>query len=190
MKLLKLFLFSAVFFAASSSLFAQKPIMVFVWPEVNSNDGENRVSSLLWEYYKSELATHARLKLTETEATDETRKAFAVVGTPDAASIVKICEKTKADILCAVSLRRLSDGYEITIKIFDAQGKLKQEIKRKFTALQETDFISVLAAQETAVAIRGENPVDVINKEREKTLLLELQRSEDSKKKKAAKSDK
>ena len=187
MKLLKRILFSVLLLGAVS-LFAQKPAMVTVWPAVGGSDSDNRISSLLWEYYKSELATHAKVKLTAQEVVDEERKAVLPTEPLTESVVSKICKDTKADFLCAVALAHGDDNlFHLTIRVFTADGKLKKEILRDFKAIRESDFISVVAAQETAVAIRGENPADVINKAREKTLLAELERSDETQRKKAGK---
>lgn len=187
MKLLNPLLFSALFLC-TASLFAQKPFSVTVWPSVSGSDSDNRISSLLWEYYKSELATHAKVRLTEQEVVDEERKVVSPNESLTESTVSKICKDTKADFLCAVSLVHGGDNlYHLTIRVFTADGKLKKEIKRDFKAIRESDFISVVAAQDTATAIRGENPADVINKAREKSLLAELERSDESARRKAEK---
>ena len=188
MKLLKQILFS-VLFLCTVSLFAQKPIMVTVWPSVSGSDSDNRIASLLWEYYKSELATHAKLKLTVPEVVDEERKAVSPSQPLTEEIVSKICKDTKADVLCALALSHTgnNDQFRLQIRVFTADGKLKKEIQRDFKAIRESDFISVVAAQDTAVAIRGENPADVINRAREKTILAELERSDETQRKKAEK---
>ena len=184
MKLLKQIFFS-VLFLCTVSLFAQKPIMVAVWPSVSGSDSDNRIASLLWEYYKSELATHAKLKLVVPEVVDEERKVVSPSQPLAEENVSKICKDTGADVLCAVALSHGSDNlFHLQIRVFTADGKLKKEIARDFKAIRESDFISVVAAQDTAIAIRGENPADVINKAREKTLLAELERSDESQRKK------
>ena len=188
MKLLKRILFSALFLC-TVSLWAQKPIMVTVWPAVSGSDSDNRVASLLWEYYKSELATHAKLRLTVPEVVDEERKVVSPSEKLTEQVVSKICKDTKADILCAVALSHTGteNRFRLQVRVFTADGKLKKEITRDFKAIRESDFISVVAAQDTALAIRGENPADVINRAREKTLLAELERSDETQRKKAEK---
>ena len=187
MKLLKQILFS-VLFLCTVSLFAQKPIMVTVWPSVSGSDADNRVASLLWEYYKSELATHAKLKLTVPEVVDEERKVVSPSEQLTEQTVSKICKDTGSDVLCSLALSHGSDNlFHLKILVYTADGKLKKEIARDFKAIRESDFISVVAAQDTAIAIRGENPADVINRAREKTLLAELERSDETQRKKAEK---
>lgn len=187
MKLLKQILFS-VLFLCTVSLFAQKPIMVTVWPATSGSDSDNRVASLLWEYYKSELATHAKLALTEPEVVDEERKVVSPSEKLTEKVVSKICKDTKSDILCAVALSHVgNDKYHFQIRVFTADGKLKKELARDFKAIRESDLVSVIAAQDTAIAIRGENPADVINKAREKSLIAELERSDENQRKKAEK---
>lgn len=187
MKLLKQILFSALFLC-TVSLFAQKPIMVIVWPSVSGSDSDNRVASLLWEYYKSELATHAKLKLVEPEVVDEERKAVLPSEKLTEKVVSRICRDTKTDVLCAVALSHGNDNlFHLQVRVFTADGKLKKEFTRDFKAIRESDLVSVMAAQDTAIAIRGENPADVINRAREKTLVAELERSDEAQKKKVEK---
>ena len=187
MKLLKQILFSALFLC-TVSLFAQKPIMVIVWPSVSGSDSDNRIASLLWEYYKSELATHAKLRLVEPEVVDEERKVVPPSEKLTEKVVSKICKDTKTDVLCAVALTHGNDNlFHFNIRVFTADGKLKKEITRDFKAIRESDLVSVIAAQDTAVAIRGENPADVINRAREKTLIAELERSDETQRKRAEK---
>lgn len=187
MKRLKQLFFTALFLG-TVSLFAQKPFAVTVWPAAGGSDSDNRISSLLWEYYKSELATHAKVKLIPQEVVDEERKVVSPGEKLTESVVARICKDTKADFLCAVGLAHGDDNlFHLTIRVFTADGKLKKEIAREFKAVRESDFISVVAAQDTAIAIRGENPADVINKARERSLLAELERSEETQRKKAEK---
>ena len=187
MRQLKQILFS-VLFLCTVSLFAQKPIVVTVWPAASGSDADNRIASLLWEYYKSELATHAKLKLTEPDVVDEARKKVSPAEKLTEEVVSKICKDTGADILCGVALSHGGENqYHLQVRVFTADGKLKKEFSREFKAIRESDLISVVAAQDTAIAIRGENPADVINRAREKTLLAELERSDETQRKKAEK---
>ena len=94
---------------------------------------------------------------------------------------------TNSNVLCAVGLNIVKQKFEIQIKLFDKNGKALNTIKKTFSTIKESDLISVQIARETAVAIRGISPVDVIQNEREKRLqqeLLEAEKEEKAKKKK------
>ncbi len=170
------FCFAALF--AASVLFAQKPNLVIVWPEPGSNDTENRIASLVWEYYKSELATHSGLKVLSADVLAKAKESLKLKGILAPAQIKKLTGKTESDTFCAVSLGKgKKQRFMITVKVYTADGKLKSTLTREFNTIEESDFVTVAAARETAVAIRGNSDVDTVNMEREKRLLKELQDS-------------
>ena len=70
---------------------------------------------------------------------------------------------------------RKGKKFEVIIKIFDAAGKHKKTINRAFETIKESDLLSVQSARDTAVAIRGVSPVDVVHNEREIRLKKELE---------------
>lgn len=181
---MKTFKFAAVFAVlfAVCVLHAQKPLMIAVWAEPNVNDKENRVASLIWEYYKSELATHSGLQVLSADVFAAAREKTIpmTVVKPDAKQIKAFCDASSSDVFCSVSLQTLKDRkMQITVGIYDKQGNLKKTVARQFNAIKESDFISVSAARDTAVAIRGDSPVDIVNLEREKRLLQELKDKEE-----------
>ena len=186
MKSVKFAAFFAVLFAVCV-LHAQKPLMVAVWAEPNVNDKENRIASLIWEYYKSELATHSGLQVLSTDVFAAAREKTIplTVVKPDAKQIKAFCDTSSADVFCSVALQTLKDRkMQIAVGIYDNQGNLKKTVTRTFNAIKESDFISVSVARDTAVAIRGDSPVDIVNLEREKRLLQELKDKEEEDKQK------
>jgi len=181
MKKIKIAAVFAVLFAVCL-LHAQKPLMVAVWAEPNVNDKENRVASLIWEYYKSELATHSGLQVLAADAFSAAREKTIprTVVKPDQKQIKDFCAQANADIFCSVALQTLKDRkMQITVKVYDRNGKLITTVARTFNAIKESDFISVSVARDTAVAIRGDSAVDIVNLEREKRLLQELKDKEE-----------
>ena len=168
------------------SIYAQKPLSVLVWGAPSAQDSANRVSSLVLEYFKSELATHSGLKLVGADQMAEALKKYSVgKATPAAAKIQQICKLTQSNIFCAVYLKMNGQKFFVEIKLFDANGKATKTIKKTFSSIKESDLVSVQIARDTAVAIRGISPVDVIHNEREKRLqqeLLEAEKADNAKK--------
>ena len=177
------------FFAAVSA-YAQKPVNVAVWKDISApalkTDRDASINNLLWEYFKSELASHAGLKVVQNDALSkrmaesdfEAGKAF----TP--AQIKDICSKAGADIFAAISVRRNSldsadgkEGYKLTanVVLYNADGTEKAKLKRMFGNVRQSELTSVILARDAALAIRGESAVDDINLQREKRLVQELQ---------------
>lgn len=181
----KLLVFLAAAFAVCS-VYAQKPLSVLVWGAPNAQDSANRVSSLVLEYFKSELATHSGLKLVGADEMAEALKKYPVgqAKAPAADRIRQACKLTKSNIFCAVSLKMTGQKFHVEIKLFNAQGKATKTIKKTFSSIKESDLISVQIARETAIAIRGVSPVDVIHNEREKRLQQELIEAEKAEKEK------
>ncbi len=175
MNMKKLFVFLTAAFAICT-VYAQKPTSVLVWAEP-CRDTENRISSLLVEYYKSELATHSGLVLVSAAQMEQAMKKLKHpgAGTPDAKAIQSYCKETDSSVFCSVSLVRKGKKFEVIIKIFDAAGKHKKTINRAFETIKESDLLSVQSARDTAVAIRGVSPVDVVHNEREIRLKKELE---------------
>ena len=169
------------------SIYAQKPMSVLVWGAPSAQDSANRVSSLVLEYFKSELATHSGLKLVGADEMAAAVKKYSVgKATPAAAKIQQICKLTQSNIFCAVYLKMNGQKFFVEIKLFDANGKATKTIKKTFSSIKESDLVSVQIARDTAVAIRGISPVDVIHNEREKRLqqeLIEAEKAEKAKKK-------
>ncbi|MBR2427150.1 MAG: hypothetical protein IKB16_10480 [Lentisphaeria bacterium] len=170
------------------AVYAQKPLTVLVWGAPCAQDSANRVSSLVLEYFKSELATHSGLKLVNPDELAEALKKYSPgkTNSPAKARIQQICKLTKSNVFCAVALTIMKQKFYIEIKLFDANGKLLNTVKKTFETIKESDLVSVQIARDTAVAIRGISPVDVIHNEREKRLqqeLLEAEKAEKEKKK-------
>lgn len=184
----KILLFFVAMFTVCA-VYAQKPLTVLVWGAPCAQDSANRVSSLVLEYFKSELATHSGLRLVNPDQLAEALKKYSLgkTNSPAKAKIQQICKLTNSNVLCAVGLNIVKQKFEIQIKLFDKNGKALNTIKKTFSTIKESDLISVQIARETAVAIRGISPVDVIQNEREKRLqqeLLEAEKEEKAKKKK------
>lgn len=158
-------------------LFAEKPISVAFWDEPTVSEADGRVASLVWEYYKSELATHSRLKLI---SSTEMLKVKEGLKTPptiiNATSAKMLCKAANADVVCAGSIIRSDDKYTITVNIFDKDGNSVGSVKEDFKATHEADLVTFRLARATAIKIRGENPVDYINAERELRLESEIAR--------------
>lgn len=183
----KLLVFLAAAFAVCS-VYAQKPLSVLVWGAPSAQDSANRVSSLVLEYFKSELATHSGLKLVGADELAAAAKKYSLGRSkaPASAKIKQICKLTKSNIFCAVSLQMTGQKFLVEIRLFDANGKATKTIKKSFASIKESDLISVQIARDTAVAIRGVSPVDVIHNEREKRLqqeLIDAEKEEKEKKK-------
>lgn len=159
-----------VFFAMLSAftLCAQKPITVAVFPgpDVRSaRDGsDDRIKSLVNEYFKSELATHSRIKIAASEKIEEARKTakFIPGQAPDPAEMKAFGEKTEAQILCIVTMpRNQADKSEINVAVFRVSDLKKMgQVSSVLENLAAIDDTCKELAQKAAFVIRGENRMD------------------------------
>lgn len=145
-----------------------------------ADHNDRRTGKLLKEYFKAELATHSGIVISQNDAMleDEAlirrrKKATA----PTAEYISKLCKDVKASYLCMLSTKRdPKDSKKLIaeVVIYKADGKLLKTVTRSFESVRSSDFVGILLARDTAVAIRGANPVDDANLNRMKAELEKL----------------
>ena len=146
---------------------------------VDHND--RRTGKLLKEYFKAELATHSGIVISQNDAMleDEAliRRRGKKTAAPTAEYISKLCKDVKASYLCMLSTKRdPKDSKKLIaeVAIYKADGKLLKTVSRSFESVRSSDFVGILLARDTAVAIRGTNPVDDANLNRMKAELERL----------------
>ena len=179
---MKKFLIFCFVLLASLTLSAGNPVNIaictnFFAPRPAQNN-DDRTCKLLKEYYKSELATHSGMVIIQNAALEDealARRGIKRGTTPSADYIKKICKDVKADYLCMVGIKRTKeDKLLVEILICKADGKVVRTVSRIFDSVRSSDFAGIQLARETAVAIRGANPVDDANLERMKKELKTL----------------
>jgi len=165
----------------SVSAFAGKPYSVFVFDDltrpVYTDQQDNRTASLLIEYLKSELATHSKITLCDSEAVDAAMKEFRnkhKYGTPLTESEIKdVLAQAKGDYMALLSVIREGDNKNVRVVVYDKAGKKYDPLSVGITSIRESDLPAVMLAIGVARLIRGESPVDRLSLEREKQLMDE-----------------
>ncbi len=178
-------------FLAALTLSAQKTIDVAVYEDVTSAKPEEhdvRTLNLLREYFKSELATHSGIELVQSQSLSladwEILAKYGIKRgkAPEKDQIAKLCKDDKAAYCALIRIERKADKDKkselaATVSIYNADGTLKSAVSRTFKNVQQTDIAGIMLARDTAVAIRGANPVDDVNLVRMKKSLEKLTNS-------------
>ena len=165
----------------SVAAFAGKPYSVLVFDDlsrpVSSDQQDNRTVSLLIEYLKSELATHSQITLCDAEAVEKAMKEFRIKhkqGTSFSADEVKeVLAAAKGDYLALLSIVAGDDAKNVSVTVYDKEGKKYDPLTVPITSIRESDLPAVVLAIGIARLIRGESPVDRLSLEREKQLMDE-----------------
>lgn len=161
-------------------VFAEKPFTVAVFEDVTMprsvNQQDNRMASLLLEYYKSEIATLSRLALAPST---EVEKAIASLrhrpGQPLTADEVKtVLKDTGAQYLALLSVQRDGEQTGVRVILYDSNGVAQKPIETPHGSILESDHTALLLAIGTAHAIRGQRSVDRLNMEREQQMREEM----------------
>ena len=174
----------AIFTAAmlvSLTAFAGKPYSVLVFEDLSrpasSDQQDNRTTSLLIEYLKSELATHSQITLCNAETVEKTMKDFRIkhkLGTQLSESEIKdILASAKGDYLALLSIIPEKDVKNVSVTVYDKTGKKYDPLSVPINSIRESDLPAVVLSTGIARLIRGESPVDRLSYEREKQLLAE-----------------
>ena len=179
----KILTFCFVLFAGFT-LCAGDAIDIAVCSNLFSNAADHndrRTGKLLKEYFKAELATHSGIVISQNDAMLEDEALIRRRGkknnTLTAEYISKLCKDVKASYLCMLSTKRdPKDSKKLIaeVAIYKADGKLLKTVTRTFETVRSSDFVGILLARDTAVAIRGANPVDDANLNRMKAELEKL----------------
>lgn len=169
----------------SLTAFAGKPYSVLVFDDlsrpVSSDQQDNRTTSLLIEYLKSELVTHSQIALCNADTVEKTMKEFRLkhkLGTTLTENEIKeILASAKGDFLVFLSINpgkdKNKDEKDVTVNVYDKTGKKYDPLTVPITSIRESELPAVILATGIARLIRGESPVDRLSFEREKQILSE-----------------
>lgn len=169
----------------SLTAFAGKPYSVLVFDDlsrpVSSDQQDNRTTSLLIEYLKSELVTHSQIALCNADTVEKTMKEFRLkhkLGTTLTENEIKeILTSAKGDFLVFLSINpgkdKNKEEKDITVNVYDKTGKKYDPLAVPITSIRESELPAVILATGIARLIRGESPVDRLSFEREKQILSE-----------------
>ena len=167
----------------SLTAFAGKPYSVLVFDDLSrpmsSDQQDNRTTSLLIEYLKSELVTHSQIALCNADTVEKTMKDFRLkhkLGTTLTENEIKeILTSAKGDFLAFLSINpgKDKDEKDVIVNVYDKTGKKYDPLAVPITSIRESDLPAVVLSTGIARLIRGESPVDRLSFEREKQLLAE-----------------
>lgn len=169
----------------SLTAFAGKPYSVLVFDDlsrpVSSDQQDNRTTSLLIEYLKSELVTHSQIALCNADTVEKTMKEFRLkhkLGTTLTENEIKeILASAKGDFLVFLSINpgkdKNKEEKDVTVNVYDKTGKKYDPLAVPITSIRESELPAVILATGIARLIRGESPVDRLSFEREKQILSE-----------------
>ncbi len=169
----------------SLTAFAGKPYSVLVFDDlsrpVSSDQQDNRTTSLLIEYLKSELVTHSQIALCNADTVEKTMKDFRLkhkLGTNLTETEIKdILASAKGDFLVFLSINpgkdKNKEEKDVTVNVYDKTGKKYDPLAVPITSIRESELPAVILATSIARLIRGESEVDRLSFEREKQIIAE-----------------
>ena len=176
----------AIFTAAmlvSLTTFAGKPYSVLVFDDLSrpvaSDQQDNRTTSLLIEYLKSELVTHSQITLCNADTVEKTMKDFRIkhkLGTNLTENEIKdILSGAKGDYLALLAIipEKDKDAKNVQVTVYDKTGKKYDPLTVPITSIRESELPAVVLATSIARLIRGESAVDRLSFEREKQIIAE-----------------
>ena len=176
----------AIFTAAmlvSLTAFAGKPYSVLVFDDLSrpvaSDQQDNRTTSLLIEYLKSELVTHSQITLCNADTVEKTMKDFRIkhkLGTNLTENEIKdILAGAKGDYLALLAIipEKDKDAKNVQVTVYDKTGKKYDPLTVPITSIRESELPAVVLATSIARLIRGESAVDRLSFEREKQIIAE-----------------
>ena len=174
----------AIFTAAmlvSLTAFAGKPYSVLVFDDISrpvaADQQDNRTTSLLIEYLKSELVTHSQIALCNADTVEKTMKEFRLkhkLGTTFTETEVKdILASAKGDFLALLTIIPEKDAKNVRVTVFDKTGKQYDPLTVPISSIRESELPAVVLATSIARLIRGESDVDRLSFEREKQIIAE-----------------
>ena len=176
----------AIFTAAmlvSLTAFAGKPYSVLVFDDLSrpvaSDQQDNRTTSLLIEYLKSELVTHSQIALCNADTVEKTMKDFRIkhkLGTNLTENEIKdILAGAKGDYLALLAIipEKDKDAKNVQVTVYDKTGKKYDPLTVPITSIRESELPAVVLATSIARLIRGESAVDRLSFEREKQIIAE-----------------
>lgn len=168
----------------SLTAFAGKPYSVLVFDDlsrpVSSDQQDNRTTSLLIEYLKSELVTHSQIALCNAETVEKTMKEFRIkhkLGATLTENEVKdILAGAKGDYLVLLTIipdKEKKDVKNVQVTVYDKTGKKYDPLSVPISSIRESELPAVVLATSIARLIRGESDVDRLSFEREKQIIAE-----------------
>ena len=167
----------------SLTAFAGKPYSVLVFDDlsrpVSADQQDNRTTSLLIEYLKSELVTHSQIALCNADTVEKTMKDFRLkhkLGTTLSENEIKeILTGAKGDFLVFLSINpgKNKDEKDVIVNVYDKTGKKYDPLAVPITSIRESELPAAILATGIARLIRGESAVDRLSFEREKQILAE-----------------
>lgn len=165
----------------SLTAFAGKPYSVLVFDDLSrptsSDQQDNRTSSLLIEYLKSELVTHSQIALCNADTVEKTMKDFRIKhksGTTLTEQEIKdILASAKGDYLAFLSIVPEKDAKNVQVTVYDKTGKKYDPLSVPISSIRESELPAVILATSIARLIRGESDVDRLSFEREKQIIAE-----------------
>ena len=174
----------AIFTAAmlvSLTAFAGKPYSVLVFDDISrpvaADQQDNRTTSLLIEYLKSELVTHSQIALCNADTVEKTMKEFRLKhklgSTLTETEIKDILSSAKGDFLALLSIVPEKDVKNVRVTVYDKTGKQYEPLTVPISSIRESELPAVVLATSIARLIRGESDVDRLSFEREKQIIAE-----------------
>ena len=167
----------------SLTAFAGKPYSVLVFDDlsrpVSSDQQDNRTTSLLIEYLKSELVTHSQIALCNADTVEKTMKDFRIKhksGTTLTEQEIKdILSSAKGDYLVFLTIvpEKDKDAKNVQATMYDKTGKKYDPLTVPISSIRESELPAVILATSIARLIRGESEVDRLSFEREKQIIAE-----------------
>jgi hypothetical protein len=167
----------------SLTAFAGKPYSVLVFDDlsrpVSSDQQDNRTTSLLIEYLKSELVTHSQIALCNADTVEKTMKEFRIkhkLGTNLTETEIKdILAGSKGDYLALLAIvpDKDKDAKNVQVTVYDKTGKKYDPLTVPISSIRESELPAVVLATSIARLIRGESEVDRLSFEREKQIIAE-----------------
>ena len=165
----------------SLTAFAGKPYSVLVFDDLSrpasSDQQDNRTTSLLIEYLKSELVTHSQIALCNADTVEKTMKDFRIKhksGTTLTEQEIKdILSSAKGDYLVFLSIIPEKDVKNVQATMYDKTGKKYDPLTVPISSIRESELPAVVLATSIARLIRGESDVDRLSFEREKQIIAE-----------------
>lgn len=165
----------------SLTAFAGKPYSVLVFDDLSrpasSDQQDNRTTSLLIEYLKSELVTHSQISLCNVETVEKTMKEFRIkhkLGTNLSENEIKeILGSVKGDYLAFLSILSEKDSKNVQVTVYDKTGRKYDPLTVPISSIRESELPAVILATSIARLIRGESAVDRLSFEREKQIIAE-----------------
>lgn len=150
-------------------VFAQKSVIVGVCPATYSidtaKDGDDRIKSLLNEYFRAELATHAGISVADSTKVETARQEISFDASKDATAeqIKKFSHLTGSTYTALVNVQRLvpEEKLKAIVTIYrNSDGKKLGTATSNFETIGDTNVICRSLAEQASKLIRGKRSED------------------------------